>query len=367
MSTSSRVIHPTNRALPLHGGIIIQLTWRCNARCAFCGTNSSPTVKAALDAITLRKVIAGLAIRPGRYVELTGGEPFLEWELLVQAAEQLSAAHIPFTIVSNGFWGTSLEVARGKLAALPGLERIVLSGDRYHSEYVPESRLAHIVRAAGELGIEAFLSWCFARGEEPGPQLLGEELRALVATGAAGCHYCPVMDLGRARIDCPEDVIETELEGACSILSKMTVSPEGKYFACCVAPTAAPGGGEALALGTCADGDEEVMHRRFLASPLLVMIAALGPAEVLRLLGEPVGDHRSICGACFRLQQVHDLSRRTEELARDGALLRRLRATMRDLYKEAEQDVLPQFSMTTSGGGRKWLHSLQSLTRIIPR
>jgi hypothetical protein len=87
-------------------------------------------------------------------LHFTGGEPFLNFELLVKATQISSELDIPSTFVeTNCFWCTSDEVTREKLITLKreGLRGIMVSVNPYYLEYVPFERTERGIRIANEL------------------------------------------------------------------------------------------------------------------------------------------------------------------------------------------------------------------------
>ncbi|MEQ8820517.1 MAG: radical SAM protein [Sumerlaeia bacterium] len=310
MSPAQPATHPTNRPKPLHESIGVQLTWRCNAECAFCGTWSGPANRATMDLAVLERLVESLAgARPRlKHVELTGGEPFVVPDLLRAAGRLLHGVGLPYTIVTNGFWARDdKEVARWA-GELPGLQRFVVSTDRWHRSYVPESRVVALLRGCASSGIEGFLSYSYARDEEPGLALLDPEVRAALESGPLlGWHFCPAVDVGRARRDCVEEVPASQADGPCHVLGNMMVRPDGRVFACCVAGSYFSGGAamEALSVGRADEPEgEERWRARFLSSPLIEGLRERGPLAMLRERGivAEAETFTSQCGACAKLQ-----------------------------------------------------------------
>jgi len=127
------------------------LTYKCNAACEFCYYNCSPqqnglmTVDTAICAWQSLQNLAGEAAK----VHITGGEPFLYWERLVEILEAAKKQNLgPVDIIeTNGFWATDENVIRQRLNALDslGMRRLKISCDPFHQEYVdiePVRRLA---------------------------------------------------------------------------------------------------------------------------------------------------------------------------------------------------------------------------------
>jgi len=82
-------------------------------------------------------------------LHFTGGEPFLQFELLVKAVEKAAELQIPSTFVeTNCFWCLNDETTTEKLRFLSdaGLKGIMISVNPYYAEYVPFERTERCVR-----------------------------------------------------------------------------------------------------------------------------------------------------------------------------------------------------------------------------
>ena len=129
------------------------LTYKCNAACEFCYYHCSPQkgglmpVETCLAVWRSLKTLAGDAAK----IHLTGGEPFLYWEHLVEILEAGRRGNLgPVDLVeTNGFWATDEPLVQDRLGVLLslGVQRLKISVDPFHQEYVdiePVQRLARI-------------------------------------------------------------------------------------------------------------------------------------------------------------------------------------------------------------------------------
>jgi MoaA/NifB/PqqE/SkfB family radical SAM enzyme len=131
----------------------LMLTYQCNAACEFCYYHCSPDkgglmpVETCLAAWRSLKGIAG----DGAKVHLTGGEPFLYWDHLVEILRKAGEQGLgPVDLIeTNGFWATDDQLVADRLSLLTslGMERLKISADPFHQEYVdiePVNRLASL-------------------------------------------------------------------------------------------------------------------------------------------------------------------------------------------------------------------------------
>ncbi|MFH1370208.1 MAG: radical SAM protein [Planctomycetota bacterium] len=131
------------------------LTYRCNATCEFCYYNCSPKqgglmpVEIAISAWRSLKELAG----DNAKIHITGGEPFLYWDRLVEILREAKKHYLgPVDMIeTNGFWATDEKLIEDRLKTLDelGMNRLKISCDPFHQEYVETSavrRLAHIAK-----------------------------------------------------------------------------------------------------------------------------------------------------------------------------------------------------------------------------
>lgn len=133
------------------------LTYKCNCVCEFCYYNCGPDkgglmpVDTAINAWRSLEKLAG----EGAKVHLTGGEPFLYWERLVEILEQAKNKGLnPCDLVeTNGFWAVNDKIAAGRLEFLNnlGVRRFKVSTDPFHQEYVDIEAVRRLAKIAKEI------------------------------------------------------------------------------------------------------------------------------------------------------------------------------------------------------------------------
>jgi hypothetical protein len=147
---------------PVSGGLL--LSYKCSAECRHCIYGCSP--KWSADWISegdLEKILEQLAVRimPGPYgpkttslshgLHFTGGEPFMNFDLLCRAVEIASGLRIPSLFVeTNCFWAVNdrVTIERLKLLKSRGLHGIMISVNPLYLEYVPFERTERAIRIA---------------------------------------------------------------------------------------------------------------------------------------------------------------------------------------------------------------------------
>ena len=97
------------------------------------------------------KTLAGDEAR----IHLTGGEPFLYWDHLVEILKEGGKQNLgPVDMVeTNGFWATNDALTKNRLVALIelGVRRLKISVDPFHQEYVDIEPVRRLAREANEI------------------------------------------------------------------------------------------------------------------------------------------------------------------------------------------------------------------------
>jgi len=149
---------------PISGGLL--LSYKCNAECRHCMYASSPKWKGWISEDDLKIILSQLAgkIKPSPYgpervslnygLHFTGGEPFLNYELLLKVVGIAHKLNIPSTFVeTNCYWCSDDKVTREKLQMLKekGLKGILISVNPFFLEYVPFERTERGIKIAHEI------------------------------------------------------------------------------------------------------------------------------------------------------------------------------------------------------------------------
>ncbi len=200
---------------PVSAGII--LSYKCNSRCRHCMYACSPewrsdwiteddlkTVLGKLSNKILPSPLGPNAISINYGLHLTGGEPFLNFNLLLKAAEIANELGIPSTFVeTNCFWAVDESTAEARLAQLKekGLKGILVSVNPFILEYVPFERTERVIKAGRHVfGAnvivyqEDFLDQ-FRQLDVKGTMLFEEYL---LRAGSQGFRYVELIPMGRA-------------------------------------------------------------------------------------------------------------------------------------------------------------------------
>ncbi|TFG47554.1 MAG: radical SAM protein, partial [Candidatus Brocadiia bacterium] len=118
----------------------LMLTYKCNCRCEFCYYNCSPEQGGLMPSEMVIGVWRSLKSMAGdeAKIHITGGEPFLYWEHLVETlrlAQKEKLGKVDM-IETNAFWADSDGLIEQRIRELDelGMDRLKISCDPFHQE-----------------------------------------------------------------------------------------------------------------------------------------------------------------------------------------------------------------------------------------
>ncbi len=197
---------------PVSGGLF--LSYKCSSTCKHCMYACSPRWQA--DWISeedaqrvLSQLAGGMRHTPHRGrvwfndgVHFTGGEPFLNFDLLLRLVEAAERLGISSTLVeTNGFWCRDDGTTRERLRALKhaGLDGIMVSANPFILEQIPFERTERAVRIGREVfGINAIVYQRFFYEQFQSLGLRGTlAFEEYLQTAGHGLHYVELFANGR--------------------------------------------------------------------------------------------------------------------------------------------------------------------------
>lgn len=294
--------------------LILHPTHRCPLRCAHCFARSGPDAADELDEDAVLRCIDEAA-RLGTVERIGfsgGGDPFVRPRTLERAIGRAHRLGLRTTVVTSGFWASSLGNARRLLAPLAarGLDELTLSYDDAHARFVAEEKILAACRAGRELGLELKI----AITREPNARITRETMVArLEEEGLGGeavlVYETGVNSTGRALDESTPELraerrrAELSYRGPCfSVLRQTSVTPDGSIIPCC--GTAPPEALARLAIGRVPGDSVDQAVRSAADDPRLLWLATEGPVAILRQITaddpQPMddGDFDGICQAC---------------------------------------------------------------------
>jgi hypothetical protein len=141
------------------------LSYKCQAACAHCLYNCSPEWSDWMSPEEVREALEATLVWDHRFqVHITGGEPFLNFPLLLHAVETAKELGISNYLETNAGWCVREELVEKRFLALreSGLGAILISCSPFHAESIPLERTLLAIRKAleifGRQGVIVYLS-----------------------------------------------------------------------------------------------------------------------------------------------------------------------------------------------------------------
>jgi len=305
------------------------VTNRCPLRCAHCITMSGPLVGG--QEMSLDDGLKFLAELDGvvGHVSFTGGEPLLRADDLEQWLRAARGHGYLASVMTSGFWARDLGTARRRFERLvdAGMERLGVSLDRYHLEFVDTSAARHLAELGDEFEIPVRIRVVATESDDFPAQVH----RELAHTNAQVERNKPIR-IGRAH-GLPAETFTpgpVPLE-RCESITAANVVSDGTVYACC-----GPGHGmnaeNPLVLGNAHEEPLGAIMLRAQSNSFVRVINARGPSGLIEDLEastsavpfKPKASYTDICELCMdvcnnrevveELRQVHaDEARRQDQ------------------------------------------------------
>ena len=218
--------------------VAILLTDKCTAEGKMCCFGCSPQNSTVMKPKMIQQIIKQAALMSGiKTVGFSGGEVFLQFELLSDMIKYASSLGLRTTCTTNGFWGTSYDVALEKLTELKknGLIKLGLSMDYYHQEFINIQNLKNILIACKKLDISVDIGSVITKSTSD----LSEYLYVLKDYMVNVPHFrAACLPIGNAKsIDSSDLYFDDELLSRrnipCYELTYFAIYLNGDVYPCC--------------------------------------------------------------------------------------------------------------------------------------
>lgn len=255
------------------------LTYTCNASCEHCITRSSPRRTEKLPEEMVRSLLSAGIDGGKRYTSFTGGEPFLDFPLLLRLVRYARDLGYYVCADTNAFWGVSDRKARDWATRLrdAGMDAVFPSADAYHLPYVPIDRVRRVVDACEGVGIICEVNFC------PGPDPeVNDRILRFMGLGERGFFSDGLSltgnDVNHLRYLFPR-LTAAEMDDTGSM--HMGVSALGEVYGNVdISDSSEEYQGTPFVLGDLRDDEPVVPLRREREQPLLSVARTQGPAQI---------------------------------------------------------------------------------------
>lgn len=295
-----------------YGGLVVENTNRCNARCAMCYQSASPRGSETLGLAHLSNEIIIRCIREAAKIDtigprfhLAGGEAFLYLEDCYKLfSEARDAGFEQVTATTNGYWGRSLEKAKEVCRNLraSGVTSIEISWDYWHQDFISGDSVSNCIIACQEYEIETNLRLLTTKLHNMEEALAS--LRPEAIESVSRMTNGPVFATGRAAKELKKDEFfhsRVSLNENCHRGLNLTINAFGNVSPCCAGFDQT----ENYIIGNVLEESLAQIVERMNNDPLIRKIVFSGVGSLLPILeerGYKLGeDFYNICHLCYTI------------------------------------------------------------------
>lgn len=171
-----------------HTTLLLNITMRCNFRCAHCCADSGPERMG--EEMTVTEVLEYLRqfhARGGREVNFVGGEPTLVMDTLAAGVLFCASAGMLSLMTTNGWWGRAdTAETYARRFRVMGLNALAVSYDTFHAPFQEWEDVKRAVRAARSAGVKAAVLWYTRRTTREAATVEMESLIGVVGARMVG-------------------------------------------------------------------------------------------------------------------------------------------------------------------------------------
>lgn len=277
-------------------GLHLLLTYACTYECDHCFVHSSPraegtmTLAQVIDVIDQAKQIGTVT-----GIAFEGGEPFLFYPIMLAGVRYARKRGLNVSIVSNGYYGTSIEDAVEWLRPLSELDvSLSISEDVFHNpDSDPKSPGKTVVAAAERLGIdvdEARIEFDPSQPEEhlPGEAILGGRVRYRGRAADKLITENHPMKPWETFDECPDEDFDD--------LGRAHLDPFGNLYTC-----------QGVTIGNLNNRSLQDILTAYdpTSEPIIGPLRRGGPAALVRAFDLPLrGEYADACHLCYLARQM---------------------------------------------------------------
>lgn len=284
----------------------LQFTNKCNLKCKHCGFRSGPNGKTGPSLKWCLEFVNQLSNNNFSKLMITGGEPFLRMEDLLQLLSNATDKGLKTEVTTNGYWGTTKESASTILKRLvdSGLSALTISVDKIHQEHVPGDSLLNIVNILKDYSFPIGLKIYGIQGLYNNKELTEKILK--LSEGNCDVFTQPIFPIGRA-IDNQKSLklircaLSKRDENPCHVILYPFIDANLNWYLC--SNGSVPSKKNPLIIGKLRNpSDLSKMLKKHIASKLFRGLRVIGPIGLLTALNANNGIGEkfvSVCELCM--------------------------------------------------------------------
>lgn len=272
--------------------VALLITKQCTAQCKMCCFECSPKVQEKMPLAWIEDIINQAAsIDKIETIGFSGGEPFLEYDSLLKEMKHAKAVGKKVICTSNGFWGTSYERALNIISEVQdaGLDRLSLSVDQFHGEYVSVGNIKNILQASSEKSLVVDIGSVITKSRSKLAGIFDELAEEMVNVP----HYtaaCLPVGTACSQVDKSDLIYDEHIfkrPNRCFETCHFAIFPTGDVYPCC----SQAGATEPLKLGNIKKCSLEDLYRKYNANINIRILKSKGLKWYLDLANK-MGYHK---------------------------------------------------------------------------
>jgi MoaA/NifB/PqqE/SkfB family radical SAM enzyme len=254
-----------------------------------------------------------------KHISFSGGEQFLEKNLLIDAIDKAHKEGLHVEIQTSGYWARTVKKGTEFLEQFPRFEQLAVSYDRFHEQFLPVDTIKNAVKAGGVVGIKNVV----VRGVHVGHSKKARRTNILFlrkqfnGLGDKVSFLSIPLDIGgRAARSDRKDLYykaagRLPSRNYCTAYQSLFIDSQGFVYPCCKSLSSLPDK-EDVSIGNLRYDDLETILKKAACLPIPNILRKSGPQTFVKWMdkcGERglTGDLKTnlmcndVCGLCFKL------------------------------------------------------------------
>lgn len=214
--------------------LAISLTQKCNAKCEMCCFSCGPNKTMNLSKDEVFRLIDQCEGTTIKTISFSGGEAFLDIELLMESIDHAKSKGFNVSVISNGFWGRNKARATTIAKRLKDLklDELSLSIDEFHQHYIPINSIKNILEITREFNIPTSVGFGITKKYMAGKFI--DELAELLINTRITIY--PIIPVGDAKINLNQDdyfYMNDVADMHCPNRGIMSILFDKNFYPCC--------------------------------------------------------------------------------------------------------------------------------------
>ncbi len=217
-------------------------TQKCNIKCDHCINESGLEKTSKIELSSALSVIDAAEKAGVEQIGITGGESLLYLKEMLEIISFSNNKGLTTKLISNGFWGSSLQRAKEMLLLLEnaGLKNLNISTDEFHLKFIPNKSIMNIFDAARSISSINFILRVAYSGNYSFFDFIGENrdyFRKIKNDAVPFTVFMqPVIPFGRAKEKVEKNNFVQKkkvFKQKCPFLGHPVMNHDKRFFVCC--------------------------------------------------------------------------------------------------------------------------------------